>query len=187
MKPPISANLSTVSHELLSKNPSFTPLVRSLLETFPDGRILCCVRDPVTVVPSLLSSIRSGAELFGYDVAEARIRDRFVAMLEFFAAHALSSLSPLPPERHAFVPLKEMKRDVEGFVLDLYHRFGWDPEEGFRERLTEEADKGKAFRSKHRYSLEDFGLEAAEIRKRFRELDERFGFGEAEPVEEARA
>jgi hypothetical protein len=164
--------------QLLSKNPSFTPFLRSLRETFPDGKVLCCVRDPAEVVPSLLSSIRTGAELFGYEVTESRVKDRFVSMLEFFARHALSTLEGAPEGQHAFVPLKEMRRDVRGFVLDVYDRFGWEPDPDFKEGLEEESIRGKGYKSRHTYTLEEFGLEPEEVRGRFPELNARFGFGE---------
>jgi len=164
-------------NQLLSKNPSFTPFIRSLRDMFPNGKILCCVREPVEVVPSLLSSVRTGAELFGYDVAEARIRDRFVGMLEFYAQHALSTLTEVPEDEHAFVPLKEMRKDVEGFVLGVYERFGWEADGGFKERLKEDSKRGKGYKSRHSYSLEEFGLHAEEVSSRFAELNARFGFG----------
>ncbi|NNM06858.1 MAG: sulfotransferase [Gemmatimonadetes bacterium] len=163
--------------QLLSKNPSFTPFIRSLRTTFPDGKILCCVREPAEVVPSLLSSVREGAELFGYDVAEPRIRDRFVGMLEFFSKHALSILAEVPEDEHAFVPLNEMRKDVEKFVLGVYERFGWEAEEGFQERLKEDSQRGKDYKSRHSYSLEEFGLAEKEISLRFSDLNARFGFG----------
>ena len=162
--------------QLLSKNPSFTPLVRSLAELFPDSRFLCCVREPVKVVPSLLSSMRSGAELFGYDVAEPRIRDRFLEMLAFFSEHALGVLPDLPEQRHAFAPMEEMKADVRGFVLDVYRRFGWDPGAEFTMRLEEEAREGEAYRSRHHYTLEEFGLTPQELSGRFSALEARFGY-----------
>jgi len=164
--------------QLLSKNPSFTPFLRSLQEAFPDGKVLCCVRDPMEVVPSLLSSIRTGAELFGYEVAEPRIRDRFVDMLEFFARHALSTLEEASPRQHAFVPLHEIRKDVKGFVLQIYDRFGWEADPAFQLRLTEDTQRGKEYKSRHSYSLEEFGLAEEEIRGRFQELNARFGFGE---------
>jgi len=164
--------------QLLSKNPSFTPFLRSLQKAFPDGKVLCCVRDPMEVVPSLLSSIRTGATLFGYDVAEPRIRDRFVSMLEFFAKHALSTLEEAPQNQHAFVPLKEMRKDVKGFVLEIYERFGWEVDPAFRVQLTEDTHRGKVYKSHHSYSMEEFGLTEEDIRSRFRELNARFGFGE---------
>lgn len=162
---------------LLSKNPSFTPFIRSIRESFPDGRVLCCVRDPLRVVPSQLSSIQVGANLFGYDVAEPRIRDRFVAMLAHYGNHALATLGETPDDRHAFVPLAELKKDVEGFVLQLYDRFGWDPDPEFRERLAQEAKRGREYRSHHSYSLEEFGLSYGDIQRRFSKFNEYFGFG----------
>ena len=164
--------------QLLSKNPSFTPLLRSLAETFPDGRFLCCVRDPLEVVPSLLSSIRTGADLFGYDANDPRIRDRFVEMLEFFARHAVTTLAGFPDHRHAFVPLEEMRKDVKGFVLEVYRRFGWEAGHAFQGRLTEASRRGKQHMSRHDYSLEEFGLTGPAIRERFPELNARFGFGD---------
>ncbi len=169
--------------QLLSKNPSFTPFLRSLLETFPDGKILCCVREPAKVVPSLLSSIRSGAELFGYRVEEPRIRDRFVEMLEFFALHALDTLARVPEERHAFVPMEALKGDVGGFVLGLYRRFGWDPDPAFRVGLAEEASRGRAYVSRHHYTLEEFGLSPESLLGRFDRLNRRFGWGQPESEE----
>jgi hypothetical protein len=162
--------------QLLSKNPAFTPFIRSLLETFPDGRVLCCVRDPQEVVPSQLSSLRPGARLFGYEISKPEIRDRFVDMLAFFAHHALAVLPGLPEDRYAFVPLPELKKDVRGFVLGLYRRFGWQANPDFRAALEEDAARGRAHRSRHRYSLEEFGLEPGEVRERFGELVDRFGW-----------
>lgn len=163
--------------QLLSKNPSFTPFIQTLRDVFPDGRILCCVRDPLEVVPSLLSSVQSGADLFGYDVADPRIRNRFVSMLEFFANHALSTLEKAPADQHAFVPLKKMKEDVKGFVLQVYERFDWVASPEFQAQLNQDTQRSQQYRSRHTYSLEEFGLEEAEIRNRFQELNARFGFG----------
>jgi hypothetical protein len=128
------------------------------------------------VVPSLLSSVRTGAILFGYDVADPRIRDRFVAMLEFYSRHALSALEDVPPDRHAFAPLREMRKDVRGFVLDVYERFGWRADPRFEESLAEETQRGKGYKSRHTYSLEEFGLNE-DIRAGFQVLNDRFGFG----------
>ena len=171
--------------QLLSKNPSFTPFLRSLMETFPDGRFVCCVRDPLQVVPSLLSSIQTGADLFGYQASDPRIRDRFVDMLEYFARHALGTLGHADPNRFAFAPLGEVRKDVEGFVLQVYERFGWVPDPDFRRGLAHDSQRSRNYRSRHSYSLFEFGLNPEEIRRRFRELNRRFGFQESgEPEEE---
>ena len=40
----------------------------------------------------------------------------------------------------------------------LYAHFGWQMSETFRERLTAATQKQKSFKSKHEYTLEEFGL-----------------------------
>jgi hypothetical protein len=164
--------------QLLSKNPSFSSLVLSLLETFPSARIICCVRDPWEVVPSQLSSLRPGCEIFGYDVENPSVRDRFLDMLEFYGIHLLRSLTPLPDDRHVFVPLHLLKQDVAGQLLHIYERFGWEAGTEFRERLSVESARSREYKSQHRYTLEEFGIQDEEIVTRFRELNERFGFGD---------
>ncbi len=67
---------------------------------------------------------------------------------------------------------------MKGFVLQIYDRFGWEADPAFQLRLTEDTQRGKEYKSRHSYSLEEFGLEEEEIRGRFQELNARFGFGE---------
>ena len=67
--------------QYLSKNPSFTSLIGALDETFPDCKIIGCVRTPYKVVPSLLSSMAAGAEIFDNDPQGTTYRDDLVAML----------------------------------------------------------------------------------------------------------
>lgn len=169
--------------QILSKNPAFTPFLRSLLETFPDARVLCCVRDPEKAVPSVLSSLRPGAEFLGYEMSEPRIRDAFLEMLVYFSEHALEVLGQEPEDRYAFVPMPTLKADARGFVLEeVYRRFGWEADAGFRASLEEDGARGASYTSRHRYSLEEFGLEAGEIRTRFARMNQAFGFRRKEAV-----
>jgi hypothetical protein len=162
--------------QLLSKNPSFTSFIASLQEAFPNARVLCCVRDPVEVVPSQLSSLRAGGEIFGWDIGDPRIRDRFLDLLQGYAEHALRVLEGSGQSRHAFVPLAKLKSDPQAFLLEVYRRFGWEPDEEFLTRLNEESDRGKKYKSRHKYTLEEFGLTEEGVRERFRGLIDTFGF-----------
>ncbi len=161
---------------LLSKNPSFTPMVRSLTERFPDSRVACCVRDPREAVPSLLSSLEDGARLFGWDPGEREVRDRFVAMMEGYARHALDVLDGPGADRSTFLPLGELRRDVKGRILAMYEAFGWEPSPGFREHLERMSERARSHTSGHSYTLEEFDLSADELKRRFAGLNSRFGF-----------
>ncbi|MFO8173527.1 MAG: sulfotransferase [Longimicrobiales bacterium] len=164
--------------QILSKNPAFTPFLRSLLESFPDARVLCSVRDPEKAVPSVLSSLRPGAAFLGYEMSEPRIRDAFLDMLVHFSEHAMDVLGGEAEDRYAFVPMAVLKADVRRFVLEeVYGRFGWQADAAFRASLEEDRARGASYTSRHRYSLEEFGLEAGAIRTRFARLSQAFGFG----------
>ncbi len=157
---------------LLSKNPSFTPMLGSLATAFPDARFICCLRDPEESVPSLLNSMQSGAEYFGWDMRDSGHTGRFVGMLEHFARHSIETLGGIASDRQAFVPLPNLKNDVRRTVTGVYARFGWTPDDGFLDSLAVSTESGRKFRSRHEYSLADFGLTREGIRARFGELVE---------------
>ena len=166
---------------LLSKNPSFTPMVRSLASAFPEARFVCCVRDPREAVPSLLSSLEPAARTLGWSVREPAYRDRFVEMMAYYGEHALRALPEAAPDRHVFVPLDRLSRDVEGVVLDAYAHLGLRTSEDFRRSLRERARASRAYESSHTYRLASFGLDEEDLVDRFQNLMETFGWSDATP------
>jgi omega-hydroxy-beta-dihydromenaquinone-9 sulfotransferase len=98
-------------------------------------------------------------------------------MLVHFSEHALDILSSEPADRYTFVPMGALKSDVRRFILEeVYHRFGWEADPAFRSALEENRARGVSYTSRHRYSLEEFGLEAQEIRNLFARLNQTFEF-----------
>ena len=167
---------------LLSKNPSFTPAVGALRETFPDCRVICCMRNPLEAIPSLLSSMRQGTRLFYGAKHEDVLRDRFLDLMNHYYHYSLSELPTWPAERHEMVTLEEMQGDVRGLVERIYDRFGDDVSGAYEEALDDEDRKARAYKSRHRYSLEQFGIEPQTVVEDLSHVFERFGFGR--PAEE---
>ncbi len=166
---------------LLSKNPSFTPFVRSLLDEFPDARVIGCVRDPRRVVPSLLSSIEDGARLFGWDPADPEYRDRLVDMLDDFGRRIVTYDAEFPPARYRSLVLRDVRADLLASVTDVYHRFGWSPDPEFGEALRRRAASARTHASRHSYALSDYGLDVESVESRFHDLMTRFGFSSERP------
>jgi len=158
----------SAARRILSKNPSFSAWPETLAETFPDARFIYCFRDPGQAIPSQLSSIRPGASLFGYDPAREAIPDRFVEMYESFARRGVDVLGPARLDRAAFLSLDDLSADVSATVEAVYHDFGWHPSDGFRRALAQRASRARRHRSHHRYSSEEFGLDAEALAARFR-------------------
>ena len=55
---------------ILSKNPSFTPKICALKKTFPDCKIIACIRDPKKTIPSQLSTMIESGKLFANNNAK---------------------------------------------------------------------------------------------------------------------
>lgn len=152
--------------QYLSKNPSFSGMAESLLEEFPDARIVACSRDPVATVPSQLSSLEPSLRLFGFRGVTTALRDSLVDLLEFYYEH-LNDVQSRYPERMASINNDELREDLANGIARVYSEIGLDIDDAFAERLKSASTASRGFRSKHRYTLEDYGLDAAEIRSRF--------------------
>ena len=108
----------------LSKNASFSGMAESLLETFPDARILATTRDPKKTVPSQLSSIAPGLAAVGFDRISPGLRDRFVEQLAFYYLH-LDAVARDHPERIAVIDNAELRDNLEVVVRASLPRWDW--------------------------------------------------------------
>lgn len=162
--------------QLLSKNPSFTPMIRTLAETFPDARFVACIRNPIDAIGSELSAMAKGMHSFGNDPKGTEFRDCMASVMVHYYRHLISVLSRKDPDTHLFVTLESMKGDMEGTVNRIYRRFGWAMAGPLREALPAGAEKSRFYRSPHRYSLGQFQLSAGEIARQLPDVFARFGF-----------
>ncbi|MGD8976550.1 MAG: sulfotransferase [Gammaproteobacteria bacterium] len=159
----------------LSKNPSFSPMVASLRETFPSARIIACLRDPVETVPSQLSSLKAAMACFGHDPASPPFRDRMVGQLAWYYEHLLTQLPASDENRHALVFMEELTDGLAARVTALYQRLEV-PMSGTFARALEDTGRSTArFTSRHQYTMAAFGLSEAQIRSRFARAYERMG------------
>ncbi len=160
----------------LSKNPSFTPWIQALAETFPDARFIGCLRNPTQSVPSQINSIVVGARLFdGRDTA-AYWREGFMAMLDYYYRHLLDSLDALPQSRQALSVMESLAADPRDTVEAFYRRFGWTPSQEYQSYLTAESERARRYRSGHHYDARELGLEVEPLRRTFGWVYQRFSF-----------
>jgi omega-hydroxy-beta-dihydromenaquinone-9 sulfotransferase len=159
---------------LLSKNPSFSSLVGNLNRTFPDCCFICCVRDPMKTMPSQLSSLKSGMKLFGVDPYGEVLRNRMLEVFLFYYNNLMSILSAVPPNRHVFLRIEALKSDLANTISRTYQQLAIPLDLNFIRHLHLEDTKVKSYVSKHVYSLEQFGLDEATLRKRFSRVYEEY-------------
>ena len=149
---------------LLSKNPSFTKWVNDLAKTFPDAGFVGMYRDLEQVVPSQLSSIHLGLQIFGYSAKDPRIVKKFVTLLKHYEdgikeheENLGSRMLPLDFKAIADKPEKAVEALYEHFHLPKRNNLD-------AARLSNLLAETKAYRSRHSYSLRDFGLEVQDLK-----------------------
>ncbi len=161
---------------ILSKNPSFTAMINALTTTFPDCRIIACMRNPLHAVPSLINTMIMGAKCFGNDMQGDEFRDRLVDMLHYFSHHLIQTLPRLPGQNHIFVTMEALTENVDQQVRRIYRRFGYSLCPSFETMLQRECLKSKDYRSHHDYSLRQFDLKPEDITNKFKTVFEIFGY-----------
>ena len=162
---------------LCSKNPLFTTKMRSLKEMFPDARFVYMVRHPYETVPSLQNMMYSIWKAAWCNVTKDCEAVRLVGetSLDVYK-YALEVFAEWPEESWIMVRYEDLVSDPRGTVEKVYSRLGMDVGPELAQALQAEADKAKAYKSKHEYSLEEFGMDKAHIQKELAEVFRRFGW-----------
>jgi hypothetical protein len=165
----------------LSKNPIFSGRVESLIETFPDARIVVCMRDPGETIPSLLKLMQTGWARRRWDDATMQRSLRVLAAQSFHTyRHPLEVLRRHPDTAHAIVDYRDLVREPTVVVRRVYDRLGFTTSPELERALAVQEARSGARESGHRYTLDEFGLRRDEIRSELAELYERFQWPAAE-------
>jgi hypothetical protein len=150
---------------VLSKNPSFTPLLSSLRAQFPDARVVACTRNPREVIPSQLNSVSPLQKLIGIGMPDAEFNAAMLELLCLYYERINADRAEL-----AVVDMQELNAELEQCVRKLYERFDMLLLESFAERLKVLDAKGKQYQSQHSYHLEKFNLTNEAVEKQFGDL-----------------
>lgn len=168
----------------LSKNPSFSAMVACLDEEFPDAQFICNLRTPEKVYPSLLNSMTEGAKMFDNDLQGVTYWHALSDMLEYYYRHLIEVIDTLPESRAAYVTMEKLVGDSETIVKGLYGQFDWDLNEDYAANLRNETNRARSFRSKHHYTLDQFGLTPHDLQTKFRDHYVRFGWSLDQPADD---
>jgi hypothetical protein len=161
------------------KSPSWLGLLPVLFGEYPDARVVITHRDPLRVLPSVVSILYSTAFVRSDSVDAGMFKGWFSpetcrALLD--AMCAFRDSAAIAPAQFCDVRYAELVRDPAAAVARAYERFGlaFAPELGERIRAYV-ASKPRGKHGAHRYAFEALGRDAGEERERFRGYQERFG------------
>ncbi len=156
---------------VIAKNPAFTHKVDALDRVFPDARYVFLHRDPLATIPSRLSLIRAiwRRRLPGFDeMTPAQIETVVADSVRTYRA-AVRFASALPPDKHIVIAFDALRADPAREVSRICARFGiGQPDRHLRAALAALRPRGP---TRHRYDLDQFGLDAATLSQRLGDVD----------------
>jgi len=170
--------------QILAKMPYSTLRIKSLLEEFPDARIVYLVRSPYETIPSHLSLHRSffanrwGLENIDPGALERYYQRRYrhnVDLYRYF--YDLQKSGELPEDQVMVVRYDHLVKDLERVFHEVVDFTGLQVSDELVERVRKQAEKQKSWKRKHRnLALEEFGLSKERIAKDLDFVFEAYGF-----------
>lgn len=159
----------------LSKNPTFTGRIESLIELFPDAKFVIPYRNPLETMPSLLKLMRGFWKIRG--VSEERMQNGY-RLIKEQSLHSYSYpaevLARHPEITTTEVDYRELIEQPRAVVEGIYRDFGYSIPPALEKVLDEAQARAGKHETKHRYSLEEFDLDEAKIRAELAPLFARF-------------
>jgi omega-hydroxy-beta-dihydromenaquinone-9 sulfotransferase len=161
----------------LSKNVLSSGRINSLLERFPDAKIIYLARNPYEALPSFIS-------MFGvmYHVHSPYIKNNDAALQAWawlgiaFYKHMYKAMKKMADRNLCMIKYDDLVAHPQATVENIYGKLNMPLSTDFELKLAAEELKNKTYRSKHHYSLDQYGLSKEIIYDELKFIFDEFGF-----------
>lgn len=159
----------------LLKSPAHLEHLDVLLDTFPGIRVVHTHRDPVETVASFCSMIAHGRGIFSDAVDPADVGREWLRKTGRMVDRALATRDARGDAAFLDVRYEELVADPVGTVARIYAFADLEVDDAARARVEATRERSPQHRfGRHRYRLEDFGLEARDVEATFAAYRRRF-------------
>jgi len=158
----------------LAKNPLFSAKIESLLETFPDARILYLVRSPLETLPSTISMFAYLWGLFSKKPEKYPHCEAILGWAKYWYDHPLEVIDRDTSGRCLIMRYEDLIRSPDEAFRAIYSAFGYPETENLTGILRDAVSSARNHTSDHEYSLEAMGLDRERILKEFAHIFARF-------------
>ncbi|HKY14259.1 MAG TPA: sulfotransferase [Microthrixaceae bacterium] len=158
------------------KTPAHLGYLDTLLAEFPDAHIVHTHRDPVDVIPSG-ASLNTTLWRTHCDVVDPHeVGRQWLERMGWTCDRAMAARTRIPAEQVSDVAFADAVADPIGAAATILDAVGLEAtdESAAAMEVWIAQDRKREALPVHRYSAEDFGLTAAQIRERFADYDRRF-------------
>lgn len=143
----------------LSKNPVYSGRVGSLIEAFPDARIVVMVRNPFECVPSNLKLMEGNYRGKGW------VRDDYAESLKVLEEQSYDCyrmprevLAANPDVPQVVVDYRQLVAQPKATVERIYKALDLTMSNAYSKEMRERGQRAKKHSTKHSYSAEEFGM-----------------------------
>lgn len=160
----------------IAKNPVFSAKIETLIEFFPDARIVYLVRNPLDMLPSTISWLSYAWHVLSDPQEKYPYRDEVLALTKYWYDHPLDVLDKNPSPLRVILNFEDLIRCPDVIIRDLYSRFGYPRSRDLEQILREAVAETRTHQSTHVYNYEEMGFSREQIVDEFAGIFERFGF-----------
>jgi hypothetical protein len=160
----------------VAKNPAFSAKIETLVEFFPEARIIYLARNPLDMLPSTVSWINYARRQF------TDPKEKWLYLTQHWYRHPLKYLDAHPSPRNLILNYDDLIQRPEATLRAFYEQFGYPDKPGLEIIVDEAVKETMSFNSDHVYSYEEMGFTREQIVGMYPEIFERFGFDKREPV-----
>jgi hypothetical protein len=164
----------------LSKNPVYSGRVASLIEAFPDARIVVMVRNPFECVPSNLKLMEGNYMGKGWSKADYAESLKVLEEQSYDCYRMPREVLQANPDvPQIVVDYRKLVAEPKQTVEQIYGALGIEMSDAYRQEMDSRGQRAKKHKTKHSYSAEEFGMdiermqsELADFFEEYRWLDE---------------
>jgi len=162
---------------LLMKTVMSSGRMEMLHELFPDVKIIFLIRNPYQAIPSFTSMFAEPWSTIYKEIPENSEAYREwgelgIAYYKYFNEQK----NNFKKENFITVQYTDLVAEPKQTVLKIYEQLKLDTSPAFLERLENETNKAKKYKSTHTYSLETYGFDKEHIYNELKFIFDEFGF-----------
>jgi hypothetical protein len=160
----------------LAKSPAHSARIDSLLEYFPDARIIYLARNPLSLVPSVVNFFRYIWRLFGELVDPDSLNQDVFKQIHYWYRYPVERLKLRIADQYRIYKYADLVNNLEELVEVIYQWLGLRINKKFRAEIFRVVEESKKFQSDNIYTLDELGLSEKLILEEFSDEMNYFGF-----------
>jgi len=161
----------------MAKNVLNTGRIEAILGRFPDARFVYLARHPYEGLPSLISMFTAPWKAHSPECTGATPQAKAWGQLAIdYYLYFAEMKKKIPPENLYYISFSELINNPAQVVEKVYAYYDLSLGENFRQKLLAETGRQKAYKSKHHYTLEEYGWTKAGVNSQMRGFMMEYGF-----------